>query len=69
LKASITFIGGASVKLSGNINAFTGLLKHHPDEQRILYYLKTCGVEAAVPDRQSPSIDVRLNIPLIEEVL
>ncbi len=39
------FIGGASGKLDKNTLAFTGTLKRHPDETRILCFLESCGVE------------------------
>lgn len=39
------FIGGCTGKLAPNMLAFTGSLKKHPDEKKIIAYLRECGVE------------------------
>lgn len=59
------FIGGASGKISKNTLAFTGTLKHHPDVNRILDYLKMCGVEPLfLTDK--PCFDIGSIIPVKE---
>jgi hypothetical protein len=59
------FVGGASGKLSKNILAFTGTLKHHPDENKILDYLKLCGVEPFYLT-DMPCFDIGSIIPVKE---
>lgn len=39
------FIGGCTGKLAPDKLAFTGSLKNHPDEKKILDYLRECAVE------------------------
>jgi hypothetical protein len=61
------FIGGASGKLSKNTLAFTGTIRHHPDENKILEYLKLCGVEPLfLTDR--PCFDIGSIIPVKEAI-
>ncbi len=60
------FIGGATGKLGKSALAFTGTLKRHPDEDKILRFLEACAVEPVyLTDR--PCFDVGSILPVIEE--
>jgi len=60
------FIGGAAGKLADNVLAFTGTLKRHPDERRILDYLTARRLEPLyLTDK--PCYDVGSIIPVNEE--
>lgn len=60
------FIGGASFKLSGNIMAFTGHLREHPDGKSIENYIKSRGVTPVYLTHE-PIFDIGSAIPLTEE--
>lgn len=59
------FIGGACGKISKHEIAFTGILKHHIDEKRILEFIKSAGLEPVFLT-QEPIYDVGSIIPIIE---
>ena len=59
------FIGGACGKISKHEIAFTGTLKHHSDEKRILEFIKISRIRAGVLTEE-PIYDVGSIIPIIE---
>jgi hypothetical protein len=59
------FIGGACGKISKHEIAFTGTLKHHSDEKRILEFIKSAGLEPVFLTEE-PIYDVGSIIPIIE---
>lgn len=61
------FIGGASVKISKNQIAFTGTLKYHRDEKKILGFIKSVKMEPVFLT-EDPIYDVGSIIPVIEAI-
>ena len=59
------FIGGASFKIASDKLAFTGRLTGHPDQNRILCFLASHGVEP-VYLTQYPAFDIGSAVPLLE---
>ena len=59
------FIGGASFKIASDKLAFTGRLSGHPDQDRILRFLASHGVEP-VYLTQFPAFDIGSAVPLLE---
>ena len=59
------FIGGASFKIAADKLAFTGHLRNHPDEGKILRFLDAHGV-APVYLTQNPAFDIGTAVPILE---
>lgn len=60
------FIGGASFKLAADKLAFTGSLRYHPDEERILDFLKSRSIEP-IYLREEPPVDIGSAVLLFEK--
>jgi hypothetical protein len=59
------FIGGASFKIAPDTLAFTGRLTGHPDQNRILCFLASHGIEP-VHLTQYPAFDIGSAVPILE---